>query len=64
MTSSDSLIELCYSRWSGHYSKKNWISNQPLWSELSEEDQKWWKEYIVTIRTPVKKYIDATEDAK
>ena len=60
----DSLIELCYSRWCGYYSKKNWVSNQPLWTELSEDDQKFWREFIVTIRTPIKKYIDTTEDAK
>ncbi len=66
MTNMDALVELVYSRWAGHYSKKNWFSNNPLWNELSDDDKQWWKDFVVQIRTPIKKYIDTTnpEEAK
>lgn len=48
---SQQLVELTYSKWCGFYSKKNWFSNQPLWSELKEEDQKFWVDFVAGIRT-------------
>lgn len=42
----DQLTELAYSKWAGHYSQRHWVSNEPLWNQLKEEDQKFWKEFI------------------
>lgn len=47
---SQEIVELAYSRFAQHYSKKNWWSNQPLWNTLIEEDKEFWSEFIKSVQ--------------
>lgn len=49
-STSENLVHYAYCRWAEQYSKKNWISNCPLWSELSDTDKDFWKTYIEGVR--------------
>lgn len=56
MTSPDdvkmnNLTEFAYSKFCAHYSKKNWVSNWPLWSDLSDRDKSFWREFVLGIRS-------------
>ena len=46
---SEHLIELVYSRYSSHYSKRNWFCNEPNYAQLSEEDKEFWKTLVQLI---------------
>lgn len=46
----ENLVELAYSKYSSHYSKKNWFANCPLFSELPDEDKEFWREFCKGIR--------------
>lgn len=46
----ESLIELSYSKWADHYSKKNWLSNYPTWSTLTDDDKEFWTRLVLGIR--------------
>lgn len=54
-TVNECLVELVYSKFSGHYSKKNWVSDYPLWNTLSEEDKQFWKELVMGVRCGYRK---------
>lgn len=47
---SEQLVELAYSKFVNHYSKRNWFSNEPNWVQLSERDRKFWNEFVVGIK--------------
>ena len=47
---SEQLVELAYSKFASHYSSRNWISNEPLWSQLSEKDKTFWINFINGVR--------------
>lgn len=48
------LTELAYSRWASEYSKGNWMSNEPLFSQLSENKKKFWRDFVVGIKSNFK----------
>ena len=45
------LTEFSYSKFCSHYSKRNWLSNEPLWNELCERDRQFWRDFVVGIRS-------------
>ena len=50
----EQLVQLCYAKWTGYYSAKNWVKHWPLWEELGEEDKKWWTDFVTGVRTGFK----------
>jgi hypothetical protein len=61
-TPADQLAQLAYSKFASHYSIRNWFSNEVPWLQLSEADQKFWKEFILGIKSSFK--VDFIESAK
>jgi hypothetical protein len=53
-TSIENLTHFAYTQFAEQYSKKNWFSNAPLWTDLSAEDQDFWKTFVTGIRTNFK----------
>jgi len=50
----DNLTELAYSRFASHYSRRNWMANEPLYAQLPSKDREFWKALIVGIKTNFK----------
>lgn len=48
------LTELAYSKWASEYSKGNWMSNEPLFSQLSESKKRFWKQFVIGIKSNFK----------
>lgn len=48
------LTELAYSKWASEYSKGNWMSNEPLFSQLSDSKKKFWKQFVIGIKSNFK----------
>lgn len=48
---SQEIVELSYSRFAQHYSRKNWWANVPLWSTLSDSDKEFWVDFIKAIQS-------------
>lgn len=46
----DNLVELAYSKYSGYYSKKNYISNEPIWNQLSDNTKDFWRNFVFGIQ--------------
>jgi len=46
----DNLVELAYAKWAGYYSKRSYISNEPLWSELSEKTKEFWRNFVFGVQ--------------
>lgn len=46
---SSNVVELCYSRWAGHYSHKNWGKNWPQFNDLKEQDLEFWVKFVNDI---------------
>lgn len=47
----ENLTKFAYSEFCSHYSKRNWLSNEPLWNELDEKDKLFWKNFILGIKS-------------
>ena len=56
-----SLVELVYSKYAGQYSRDNWISSVPLWTELSTDRQDFWKDIVLGIRTGFRRDISVSQ---
>lgn len=54
----DNLTELAYSRFASHYSKRNYLQNEPLYAQLSTKDRDFWRQLIVGIKTNFKPGVE------
>lgn len=50
MTATQEIIELAYNRFANYYSKKNYYYNEPQYTKLSEDDVKFWTEFIKDVQ--------------
>lgn len=50
----DNLTELAYSKFASHYSRRNYLMNEPLFNQLGQRDKEFWKALIIGIKTNFK----------
>jgi hypothetical protein len=53
----ESLVQLVYTKFCGHYSPKNWVCNYPLYEALSDEDRQFWQQLVQGTRVGFRKDI-------
>jgi hypothetical protein len=44
------IVELAYSKYCSHYSKRNWMMNEPNYEQLSEKDKQFWRDFVNLIK--------------
>ena len=46
----ENLAQLAYSKFAGHYSRRNWLCNELPWIQLADKDKQFWKMFVQGIR--------------
>lgn len=54
----ENLTELAYSRYASHYSRRNWMANEPLFAQLSTKDREFWRQLVIGIKTNFKPGVE------
>ena len=49
------LTELAYSKYCAEYSKDNYLFNEPLFNQMSNKRQTFWREFIIGVLSGFKK---------